>query len=171
MTPYIGEIRMFAGDFAPLGWAFCDGRLLPISEFETLFALIGNFYGGDGVTTFALPDLRGRAPVHMGTGIGLTSRPIATSFGTETVTLQMTQIPPGHSHSVAVSSAPGDRLSPAGAYLAASALQNAGYAPASSGTMHDSVVEPTGGGPHENMQPYLCINFIIALDGSFPQPT
>ena len=115
-NPYIGEIRLFAGNFAPVGFAFCNGQLLAISENSALFALIGTIYGGDGQTTFALPDLRGRLPMHQGTGPGLTTRVIGQQFGTETVTLTTAQIP-AHSHPVLCSSAPSS-AGPAGAFWA-----------------------------------------------------
>lgn len=170
--PYVGEIRMFAGSFAPAGWMFCDGQLLPISENETLFILIGTTYGGDGQTTFALPDLRGRLPMHQGTGLGLTSRVMSEQFGTETVTLTNSQMPTSHAHTLAANSAVGTVLSPVGAYFAASGTQNIGFADAADGTLNAAAIVPNSGGqPHSNLQPYLCISFIISLFGIFPSPT
>ncbi|MCF6376701.1 tail fiber protein [Nocardioides KLBMP 9356] len=164
--PYIGEIRMFAGNFAPAGWMFCEGQLLPISEYETLFNLIGTTYGGDGESTFALPDLRGRVPIHQGNGFIL-----AETGGVEEVTVTPQQIP-AHSHALVASTAVGSAASPAGNVLAASGSGNV-YRPApASAAMSTQSVWPTGGSqPHTNMQPYLCVNHIISLFGIFPSPT
>lgn len=164
--PYVGEIRMFAGNFAPAGWAFCEGQLLPISENDTLFTLIGTTYGGDGQSTFALPDMRGRIPVHQGNGFIL-----AETGGVEEVTLTPQQIPV-HSHAVQASTAVGSSTSPAGNVLAASGSGNV-YRPApASAVMSAQSVWPVGGSqPHTNMQPYLCIDYIISLFGIFPSPT
>lgn len=164
--PYVGEIRMFAGNFAPAGWLLCEGQILPISENETLFQLIGTTYGGDGQETFALPDLRGRVPLHFGNGILL-----AETGGAEEVTLTLNQIP-AHTHTPVGSSGTGSS-SVAGGGLFASSTSKAVYK--SGGTpvaMHPSTITPVGGSqPHTNMQPYLCINFIISLFGLFPSPT
>jgi microcystin-dependent protein len=160
--PFVGEIRMFAGNFAPAGWMFCDGALLPISEVETLFQLIGTTYGGDGQSTFALPDLRGRVPLHFGVSL-----PQSTQAGTETETLTLSQMP-AHAHAVGAGGA-GTTQSPAGAVVA-QAVANL-YHPSPSGTnaMLSSTIQPAGGSqPHSNLQPYLCINFIISLFGIFP---
>jgi microcystin-dependent protein len=163
--PYVGEIRIFAGNFAPAGWMFCEGQLLPISENETLFQLIGTTYGGDGQSTFALPDLRGRIPVHQGNGFTL-----AETGGAETVTLTVQQIP-AHNHPVLGSSSEGNSTSPAGAVWAVSALDT----PYSSGGPDVDLLGspnslPLAGGsqPHSNFQPYLCVDFIISLFGIFP---
>lgn len=168
-TPYIGEIRMFGGNFAPQGWAFCDGSLLPISENDALFTLIGTTYGGDGQTTFALPDLRGRLPVHMGQGGGLSSRIIGETGGTESVTLTMTQIP-AHTHALLGSSSLASELSPAGTVIASPTnidLYRPGSAPVSA--LAANAISPAGGSqPHDNIQPFLCISFIISLFGIFP---
>lgn len=165
--PYVGEIRMFAGNFAPAGWAFCEGQLVPISENETLFQLIGTTYGGDGQSTFAMPDLRGRIPLHVGNGMSL-----AESGGVESVTLSTTQIP-GHNHALMATLNQGSQNAPAQQLLAQSPTQNAfpygtDVPPT---TLNGGTISPTGGSqPHENFQPYLCINFIISLFGIFPSP-
>jgi microcystin-dependent protein len=169
--PYVGEIRMFAGNFPPAGWAFCDGALISISENETLFNLIGTTYGGDGESTFAVPDLRGRIPIHQGTGPGLAARTLAEFGGVESVTLTQTQIP-AHSHPLLASSGTGNLISPGGAVLANSegALPYLEDAPTLN--MHPGAITPSGGNqPHTNVQPYLCVNFIISLFGIFPSTT
>lgn len=163
--PYVGEVRMFAGNFAPAGWMFCEGQLLPISENETLFQLIGTTYGGDGQSTFALPDLRGRLPLHQGNGFIL-----AETGGAEEITLTVNQIP-AHTHPALASSAAATSKSPADSMPAVAqgdlystrfnALNFSGQA-----------IAPTGGSqPHNNFMPYLCINFIISLFGIFPSPS
>ncbi len=164
--PYVGEIRMFAGNFAPAGWMFCEGQLLPISENETLFQLIGTTYGGDGQETFALPDLRGRLPIHQGNGFVL-----AESAGTEEVTLTINQIP-AHSHAFLASSGPGTANSPAGTVLAESPGVTVLIEDVTSTNLNAATISPVGGSqPHTNYQPYLCVNFIISLFGIFPSPT
>ncbi|PJJ52880.1 phage tail protein [Hymenobacter chitinivorans] len=172
--PYVGEIAVFAGNFAPAGWMFCDGSLLPISENETLFQLIGTTYGGDGESTFALPDLRGRVPLHMGTGPGLgTTFQMAEIGGQESVFLTTTQIP-SHTHTLGASSAPGTSASPIGAVPADSGSGSAQYTQATTNlvTQPAQVLGPVGSNqPHENMQPYLAVNYIISLFGVFPSPT
>jgi microcystin-dependent protein len=161
-NPYVGEIRIFAGNFAPSGWNFCDGSLLSISEFETLFNLIGTTYGGDGVSTFALPDLRSRVPVHQGSGFV-----IGQNGGEETVTLNTTQIP-SHSHLPAANSNPGTQSSPSGAVWAQSTL-NLYSSAAPNVTMAASALGSAGGSqPHDNMLPYVGLNYIISLFGIFP---
>lgn len=162
--PYIGEIRMFAGNFAPVGWMFCEGQLLPISENDTLFQLIGTTYGGDGQETFKLPDLRGRIPIHQGNGFIL-----AETGGAESITLTMQQIP-AHSHSLLATTDLANSASPADAYLSTTATGNKIYSTAApSVALHPQEIGPTGGSqPHDNFQPYLCINFIISLFGEFP---
>lgn len=166
--PYIGEIRMFAGNFAPAGWAFCDGQLQPISENETLFNLIGTTYGGDGQSTFALPDLRGRLPLHFGNSTSL-----ATSAGSEQVTLTATQIP-AHRHVFLATGSSATDASPTGQIPAATA--SATIAPygtdAPQTTLAAASISASGGSqPHENLQPYLCVEFIISLFGIYPPPT
>ncbi|HJR78722.1 MAG TPA: tail fiber protein [Anaerolineales bacterium] len=166
--PYVGEIRMFAGNFAPAGWMFCEGQLLPISENETLFQLIGTTYGGDGQSTFALPDLRGRIPLHQGNGFTL-----AETGGSEEVTLTVNQIPV-HTHPLLGSqntASSTDLAGNVGARVTAAAVFPYGTdAPLQ--PLSPQAVSPTGGSqPHTNFQPYLCIDFIISLFGIFPSPT
>jgi microcystin-dependent protein len=168
--PYVGEIKMFAGTFAPAGWMFCEGQLLSISENETLFNLIGTTYGGDGQSTFALPDLRGRAPVHQGQGSGLSNWVIGQAQGVENVTLIVNQIP-AHSHAAGASTANGDSDSPAGRVPARSAAGAPQYGTTMDASLAPGAVIAAGGSsPHNNMQPYLCINFIISLYGVYPSP-
>lgn len=163
--PYVGEIRMFAGNFAPAGWLFCEGQLLPISENETLFQLIGTTYGGDGESTFALPDLRGRLPVHMGNGFIL-----AETGGAEEVTLTVNQIP-SHSHAFLGSANPATSRSPLNS-LPARATADAYASEFTPQSLSPQSMSPTGGSqPHTNFQPYLCVDFIISLFGIFPSPT
>lgn len=165
-TPYIGEIRLFAGNFAPNGWMFCEGQLLPISENDSLFSLIGTTYGGDGESTFALPDLRGRLPLHQGNSFIL-----AETGGAEDVTLTSNQIPT-HVHPLLASATLGDQVSPANRVPANSFNVTAYINASPDGNMNASAIAATGGSqPHSNMQPYLCVNFIISLFGVFPSPT
>ena len=164
--PYVGEIRMFAGNFAPAGWMFCSGQLLPISEYETLFNLIGTTYGGDGQSTFALPDLQGRLPLHMGNGFVL-----AETGGVEEVTLTVSQIP-AHSHSLLASATTGDQINPAGNLPANSFNVTPYINDVPNGNMSASAISAVGGNqPHINFQPYLCVDFIISLFGIFPSQT
>lgn len=172
--PYVGEIRMFAGNFAPLGWLFCEGQLLPISENEVLFQLIGTTYGGDGQSTFGLPNLASRIPIHMGTGPGGTTYQIAQMAGTEAETLTVQQIP-SHTHP-ALASSTGQQQSPANAVLAAATSTQGGIriynATTPTTPLHPSAISSSGGSqPHDNIQPFLCLNFIISLFGIFPSPT
>lgn len=164
--PYVGEVRMFAGNFAPAGWMFCAGQLLPISENETLFQLIGTTYGGDGQSTFALPDLRGRIPIHQGNGTIL-----AETGGAEQITLTVQQIP-AHGHPLLASNVNGGTSLPENNLLAKS-TSNEPYSPFDANIpLRNSSVAPVGGSqPHTNFQPYLCVNFIISLFGIFPSPT
>ena len=164
--PFIGEIRMFAGNFAPAGWMFCEGQLLPIAENETLFQLIGTTYGGDGETTFALPDLRGRIPVHQGNGFTL-----AQTGGSESVALPVQQIP-AHSHGLIASAGKAMQDAPAANTLAQPKASNLYGVVAPDTAMASQGISATGSSqPHGNMQPYLCISFIISLFGIFPSPT
>lgn len=164
--PYIGEIRMFAGNFNPVGWAYCNGALLPISENETLFQLIGTTYGGDGQETFALPNLQSRVPVHQGNGFIL-----AESAGTEDVTLTVQQIPV-HTHALLGSTDIANSPNPGTNVVARSGQVNALINSAPSVPMSPQFLGPDGGSqPHTNMQPYLCITFIISLFGIFPSPS
>lgn len=168
--PYVGEIRMFGGNFAPAGWMFCNGQLLPISENETLFQLIGTTYGGDGRSTFALPNLQSRTPIHMGQGPGLSSYVLAQMGGVESVTLTTQQMP-AHSHIFWASSV-ADSASPTNAYLAQSSQATMFFADPPSQNMNVNAIGNAGGNqPHENMQPFLCISFIISLYGIFPSQT
>jgi microcystin-dependent protein len=164
--PYVGEIRMFAGNFAPAGWMFCEGQLLPISENETLFQLIGTTYGGDGESTFALPDLRGRIPIHQGNGFIL-----AETGGAEEITLTVSQIP-AHSHPLLASTAGGNINFPGGNLTGESAAVKIYISDPPNGNMSPSAIGPVGGSqPHTNFQPYLCVDFIISLFGIFPSQT
>ncbi len=166
--PYVGEVRMFAGNFAPAGWMFCEGQLLPISEYETLFNLIGTTYGGDGQSTFALPDVRGRIPIHQGSGFVL-----AETGGVESVTLTTAQIP-AHNHTILGNNSSGGGTDPSGSVLARNASVD-GYSNDTSGglsALNAGVILPIGGAqPHDNMAPYLCVSFIISLFGIFPSPS
>jgi microcystin-dependent protein len=164
--PYVGEIRMFAGNFAPAGWMFCEGQLLPISENATLFQLIGTTYGGDGQSTFALPDLRGRIPLHQGNGFTL-----AETGGAEEITLTVSQIP-AHSHPLLAANAVGNDPNPTNKVLAESSAVSLYQSGAPTAAMAPQSIALTGGSqPHTNFQPYLCIDFIISLFGIFPSPT
>ena len=166
--PYVGEIRMFAGNFAPAGWMFCEGQLLPISENETLFQLIGTTYGGDGQSTFALPDLRGRIPIHQGNGFIL-----AENGGAEEITLTINQIP-AHSHVMLASNNIANGVSPTGQVVATSTeVTVTPYGSDNPQTnLAPQALSAVGGSqPHTNFQPYLCVNFIISLFGIFPSPT
>lgn len=165
--PYVGEIRMFGGNFAPAGWMFCEGQLLPISEFETLFNLIGTTYGGDGQSTFALPDLRGRLAVHIGNGFTL-----AQTGGTEEVTLTTSTIP-AHSHPYLASTAVGGLSAPNNNVVSQVATSPKIYSSvAGTATFANNSIGSTGGSqPHNNFQPYLCVSFIISMFGIFPSPS
>jgi microcystin-dependent protein len=165
--PFVGEIRMFGFNFAPQGWAMCNGQLLPISQNTALFALIGTYYGGDGQTNFALPNLQSRVAIHQGQGPGLSLYEIGQASGTEAVTLIQNQMPQ-HSHSVSASSAPATSGRPANAVPARSPDDI--YGASSDGTTMSSTMIGTAGGsqPHTNIQPYLTLNFCIALNGIFP---
>ena len=159
---------MFAGTYAPVGWAFCAGQLLPISENDVLFTLIGTRYGGDGQETFALPDLRGRVPLHPGQGAGLSARRLAEKGGAEAVTLTAAQMP-GHTHAVAAASGAGTSASPSNNVWAASSKQDQQYSGAANSTMQQGALASAGGGQaHDNMPPYLGLNYIICLIGTFP---
>ena len=165
-TEYVGEIRMFAGDFAPAGWMFCDGQILSIAENETLFVLIGTTYGGDGQFTFALPDLRGRAPMHAGSGFTL-----AQLGGSESVTLNSNQIP-SHTHAAGASALVGTSELPSGRVPAVNAAGVPMFAANADTSLAAAALLPTGGSqPHNNMQPSLAIHFIISLYGVFPSPS
>ncbi|HEU0316298.1 MAG TPA: tail fiber protein [Solirubrobacteraceae bacterium] len=161
--PYVGELRMFAGNFAPAGWMLCEGQLLSIDENPTLFNLVGTTYGGDGQTTFALPDLRGRIPVHQGNGTIL-----AETGGAEEITLTVAQIP-AHAHAFVASQDAGAKSSPAGSVMAASFNVTPYIDGGPTGDLNHAAIAQTGGSqPHPNLQPYLCVDFIISLFGLFP---
>ena len=164
-TPFIGEIRMFGGNFAPMGWAFCSGQLLPISQNDALFSLIGTTYGGDGQSTFGLPDLQGRIPIHQGSGFTLGQK-----GGAESVTLTTQQIP-SHAHPPQCKSTAGELGSPQNAVWAASTSNQTIYSdsPPTANVMSSACMKNDGGSqPHDNMMPYLVISFIIALEGIYP---
>jgi microcystin-dependent protein len=164
--PYVGEIRMFGGNFAPVGWMFCSGQTLPISEYETLFNLIGTTYGGDGQETFNLPDLQGRLPLHQGNGFV-----IGQSAGTEEVTLTSQQLPV-HNHGALTAPVTADQTSAQGALPANSVTITPYLNTPPDAAFNIAAVGPVGGNqPHTNIQPYLCIDFIISLFGIFPSPT
>lgn len=164
--PYVGEIRMFAGNFAPAGWMFCEGQLLPISENETLFQLIGTTYGGDGQSTFALPDLRGRLPIHQGNGFIL-----AETGGAEEITLTINQIP-AHNHPMIASGDPADQITGNNGVVAAPPSLSMYFTAAADTALNTNAMTVVGGSqPHTNFQPYLCVDFIISLFGIFPSPT
>ena len=174
-TPYIGEVRMFGGNFAPSQWALCNGQLLPISTNETLYTLLGTTFGGDGTQTFALPNLRGRLPVGMGNGVGLTPRVLGQSAGSEGVTIT-TQTMAAHGHPVYAAQAAANSTTISSTVLPATAptggdfyVINAGTPPTLGMMAPPTVVGNSGGStPHNNMMPYLCVTFIIALYGVYP---
>ena len=170
--PYVGEIRMFGGNFPPAGWAFCNGALLPISENDVLFTLIGTTYGGDGQETFALPNLQSRVPVHAGQGPGISqSYQLGQTGGVESVTLTPQQVPV-HTHAFVASTAAASSLDPGGQVIAQSGQRAVYTEDATTTNLAPSAISPIGGSqPHENVAPYLCISFIISLFGVFPQQT
>ncbi|MGE5343162.1 MAG: phage tail protein [Candidatus Omnitrophota bacterium] len=177
--PFIGEIRLFPFNYAPIGWAFCNGQLMSVPQNTALFAVIGNQYGGDGQTNFALPNFQGRIPMHWGTGTGLTPRTIAQTLGVTTVTLTDTQLP-AHTHTLNAQSGNADQLSPSGNFLAN--VGNGGtrpvkimnyttapVPPATSTALSPQSISAVGSGQaHTNMQPYLTLNFCMAIEGIFP---
>jgi microcystin-dependent protein len=168
--PFVGEIRMFGGNFAPAGWAFCDGQTIPISENDVLFTLIGTTYGGDGQETFNLPNLQSRVPIHQGTLAGNTYT-LGEMAGVESVTLTVQQIPV-HTHAVIVTNTNGTGSTP-GSNIFAQSPSIKMYSSAAPNTPLNNLVVTADGGsqPHENCQPFLCINFIISLFGVFPTQT
>lgn len=173
MTPYLGQISAFGFNFAPIGWAMCNGQKLSIAQNQALFTLLGTYYGGDGIQTFGLPDLRGRTPLHQGQGPGLSNYAIGQMGGSEAVTLMSTQMP-SHMHLVTVSSSAGSKDTPGSSYLAAAGLSTDGtpvtmYGTSPNTTMAQMGLTVTGGSqPHNNMQPYLAINWCIATQGIYP---
>lgn len=171
--PFVAEIRIFPFNFAPKGWAWCDGQLLPLSQNTALFSLLGTTYGGDGKSNFALPDLQGRAPMHPGQGPGLSLHDLGETGGSETVTLLESEIP-AHSHALMSLGAPGNRTNPVGNTIARPATGLAFVAPAGAPlvSMAPEALAPAGGDqPHNNLQPYLTFYFCIALQGVFPPRT
>jgi microcystin-dependent protein len=171
--PFAGEIRMFAGNFAPRGWALCDGQLLAVSQNDALFSLLGTIYGGDGRSTFALPEMHGRIPLHAGQGPGLSSRRLGSRGGQETETLTTNQMPP-HNHTISVSSNDADSKNPVGKVVARS-INSSGDGRqlfATSGNaniLNSAAFTATGGSQsHTNLMPSLCVNFIVALFGIYP---
>lgn len=168
--PYVGEIRMFGGNFPPAGWAFCNGQTMAISENDILFNLIGTTYGGDGQETFNLPDLQGRLPVHAGQGPGISQTyQLGEKAGTEEVTLTVNQLPV-HSHPLLGSTGNGSQKSPSNNVLASSTLIKPYAQETADASMAGTAISPIGGSqPHSNFQPYLCISFIISLFGVYPQ--
>lgn len=167
--PFVGEIRMFAGNFAPRGWAFCDGQLLAVSQNDALFSLFGTIYGGDGRTTFGLPDMRGRIPIHAGQGPGLSPRRLGSKAGAEKVTLTVNQLP-SHSHTVNAVSTSATETGPGANETLAQSVGYDAYVPNQNPTsMNAGNVSNIGGSQsHENEMPYLCVNFIVALFGIYP---
>lgn len=169
--PYVGEIRIFGGTFAPAGWMMCDGQLLPISENETLFQLIGTTYGGDGQETFALPNLASRVPIHAGTGSDGIAYQLAEAVGIESVTLS-TNTMPAHTHTMLATTDGGLANSPGGNILANCPSLKLFTASAPNASLNAQAITAVGGSqPHENIQPYLCLTFIISLFGVFPSQT
>ena len=166
--PFLGEIRLFGGDFAPRGWALCDGQILQVSQHDHLFSLIGTIYGGDGRTTFGLPDLRGRIPIHKGQGPGLTSRRIGQRGGTEAVSLTVNQMP-SHTHGLQGTAAPASGSDGTGNVLANSSVQPYGSA-SPDATLSNSSIGNSGttDAEHTNMMPYQVVSYIIALAGHYP---
>jgi microcystin-dependent protein len=175
MDPFLGEIRMVGFNFAPTGWALCNGQTLPISQYTALFSLLGTTYGGNGTTTFNLPDLQGRVPIHQGNGSGLSPYVIGQKGGAENVTLLVNQMPT-HNHLVNVNNQPGSNPDPTNGILAEGnngarppVLAHNYTAAAATGTLAPTAIAASGGNlPHTNIQPYLTVNFIIALVGIFP---
>ena len=166
--PFVGEIRMFAGNFAPRGWAFCDGQLLAVSQNDALFSLLGTIYGGDGRTTFGLPDLRGRLPIHAGSGPGLSPRRLGQKAGQENVTLTVNQLP-SHRHNWRASTVPANLLTPVGQNLAQSVADIYRADLDEPVNLNPQAFSSVGGSRnHTNLMPFLCIHFIIALFGIYP---
>ena len=167
--PFIGEIRIFAFNFAPNGWAFCDGQLLPINQYQALFSLLGTFYGGDGRTNFALPNLQSRVPLQMGQGAGLSNYVLGQSGGLEQVTLSVAELP-SHNHPLLCETSGGNTQTPQNSFLAVDASGlTALYSTSENATMSPLAIGNNGQNqPHPNVQPYLALNFCIALIGIFP---
>jgi microcystin-dependent protein len=170
--PFVAEIRIFPFNFAPKGWAFCDGQLLPLSQNTALFSLLGTTYGGNGTSNFALPNLQGNAAMHPGQGPGLSLHDLGEIGGSETVTLLQTEIP-AHSHSLMLSTNTANTSNPSNAVFAASPQKNASFYTSSTANQKDGAYLTQAGGsqPHNNMQPYLTLSFCIALQGVYPPRT
>ena len=169
--PFVAEIRIFPFNFAPRGWAWCDGQLLPLSQNTALFSLLGTTYGGNGKSNFALPDLQGRAPMHPGQGPGLSLHDLGETGGSETVSLLESEIP-SHQHTIVASNSDATDQGPSGSRLAGGVGISAYAAPAALVQLSDQALAPAGGDqPHNNMQPYLTFYFCIALQGVFPPRT
>lgn len=167
--PFVAEIRIFPFNFAPKGWAFCNGQLMPLSQNTALFSLIGTYYGGDGKSTFALPNLQGSVPMHSGQGVGLSLRSLGQSGGSRYVTLLTSEIP-AHTHTLRASADDGDLNTPGNDRSIAASLNGQAYSPLNTPVGMSNAALATAGGslPHNNMQPYLALNFCIALQGVFP---
>lgn len=167
--PFVGEIRMFAGNFAPRGWAFCDGQLLAVSQNDALFSLLGTIYGGDGRTTFGLPDLRGRIPIHAGHGPGLSERRLGSKGGAEKVTLTVNQLP-SHTHPAQASGDTATNPNPQGEVLSETVTDRVYRSdlPPDTNLTQDSITSVGGDQSHTNLMPFLCVHFIIALVGIYP---
>jgi microcystin-dependent protein len=168
MDPFIGEIRLFGGNFAPVGWATCDGQLLSISQYTALFSILGTTFGGNGTTTFGLPDLRGRAPIHTGAGPGLAPYALGQAAGTENVQLLANQLP-AHTHALNAYNGAGNKTTVAGSLLANGAKPDYYSDQPASTTLNPAAIGSAGGGaPVSILQPYLTVTFIIALQGIYP---
>ncbi|MFB9266318.1 phage tail protein [Bradyrhizobium erythrophlei] len=173
MDPFVAEIRIFGFNFAPKGWAFCDGQLLPISQNTALFSLLGTTYGGDGKSNFALPNMQGCAPMAPGQGPGLSLHDLGETGGSDTVTLLQSQMP-SHPHSMMAANLPGDQGAPTTTRAIARSVNASAYVAGSNptptlGPMNNAMLQPTGGSqPHNNLMPYLTLNFCIAMQGVFP---
>ncbi|MEM0989037.1 MAG: tail fiber protein [Pseudomonadota bacterium] len=170
--PFVGEIRMFGGNFAPRGWAMCDGQLLAVSQNDALFSLLGTIYGGDGRSTFGLPDMRGRLPIHAGTGPGLSPRRLGAKGGSETVTVTPDELPP-HTHAFQADGSVGSSASAQGNTVAAVTAGNpyfqvSAQVPPLTSMASSSVTAVGGSRAHTNLMPFMCVNFIIALVGIYP---
>lgn len=171
MDPFVAEIRIFPFNFAPKGWAFCDGQILPLSQNTALFSLLGTTYGGDGKSNFALPDMQGNTPMHPGQGPGLSLHDLGETGGSDTVTLLESEIP-SHSHAMTASQSDGTDNKVAAELFAAGVGIGSYAAPGSLTNLSDNAITPAGGDqPHNNLEPYLTLNFCIALQGVYPPRT
>lgn len=169
--PFVGEIRMFAGNFAPRGWALCDGQLLAVSQNDALFSLFGTIYGGDGRTTFGLPELRGRVPVHAGSGPGLTPRILGSKAGTENESVSIASLT-AHTHAYQASTNIADESAPTGNVLAQAPVASTYFPTTPTVALAGTTVSSVGGSQsHPNVMPFLCVNFIVALFGVYPTRT